>query len=159
MAELDRILERYDLSTIDAALARRRAREKRRLATLSAQRRKLEAQLRKLAQMTGDGTARAARGGRRGKRRKGAKAPRRTKAGKIVRRPNARRLNEISLAQALEQVMSARKKPIHYKELMDTVVKKKLYRTKSKNLLSTVAVTLKRDGRFKKVEPGMYALR
>jgi hypothetical protein len=25
--------------------------------------------------------------------------------------------------------------------------------------LSTVAVTLKRDGRFKKVEPGIYALK
>ena len=75
------------------------------------------------------------------------------------RRPNARRLNEISLADALEKVFRTRKRPVHYKDLTELVVKRGLYRTRSKNLLSTVAVTLKRDRRFKKVEPGMYTLR
>ena len=75
------------------------------------------------------------------------------------RKPNARRLNDISLADAVEKVLKSRKAPVHYKELTDAVVKRKLYRTKSKNLLSTVAVTLKRDKRFKKVEPGLYVLR
>ena len=96
--------------------------------------------------------------------RKAAKKPRKTarkaarKTAKPKRRPNARRLNKISLADAIEKVMKTRKK-VHYKDLTDTIVKKKLYITKSKNLLSTVAVTLKRDRRFRKVEPGYYSLR
>jgi len=141
MAQLDRILDRYDLKTLEAAMRKRRAREDRNLAKLQARRKELEAQLKKLARITG-GSGMSLRG-----------------AGKIIRRPNARRLNDISLAEALEQVMKARRKPIHYKELTDTVIKKKLYKTKSSNLLSTVAVTLKRDGRFKKIEPGLYALK
>jgi hypothetical protein len=149
MAQLDRLLDRYDLKTLESAMRKRRAREDRKLAHLEARRKELQAQLRKLEQIAGgNGTSLSLRGSR-------GKGP----AAAIMRRPNARRLNEISLAEALERVMSARKKPIHYKELTDTVVKKKLYRTKSKNLLSTVAVTLKRDGRFKKVEPGIYALK
>jgi hypothetical protein len=144
MAQLDRVLDRYDLKTLEAAMQKRRAREQRRLAGLLARRKKLEAELRKLENVAGGN-------GRRVRVRKAG--------GKIVRRPNARRLNKISLAEALTQVMAARKKPIHYKELTDTVVKKKLYVTKSKNLLSTVAVTLKRDGRFRKVKPGLYTLR
>ncbi|MFN8178122.1 MAG: winged helix-turn-helix domain-containing protein [bacterium] len=147
MAQLDRLLDRYDLKTLEAAMRKRRAREDRKLARLETRRKELQAQLRKLEQIAGgNGTSLSLRGPR-------------GSAAVITRRPNARRLNEISLAEALEQVMSARKKPIHYKELTDTVVKKKLYRTKSKNLLSTVAVTLKRDGRFKKIEPGIYALK
>jgi HB1, ASXL, restriction endonuclease HTH domain len=144
MAQLDRMLDRFDLKTLDAAMQRRRAREERKLTQLLAKRKELEAQLKKLDH--------AARGHASG-------MPRGSGAGKIIRKPNARRLNDISLAEALEQVMSARRKPIHYKDLTDTILKKKLYRTKSKNLLSTVAVTLKRDGRFKNVEPGIYALK
>jgi hypothetical protein len=137
MAQIDRGLERFDLATVEAAMARRRVREKKRLVVLNRQRTKIEAELRKLE---------AAGAGRRA-------------AGKPVRKPNARRLNDISLAEALIRVMAPRKKPIHYKELTDTVVKRGLYRTKSKSLLTTVMVTLKRDKRFRKVEPGMYALK
>jgi hypothetical protein len=97
------------------------------------------------------------------KRKKSAKAPaKKSKAGKatgIVRKPNARRLNKISLGDAIEKVMSSRAKPIHYKDLTDVITSRGLYKTKSKNLLSTVAVTLKRDRRFKKLEPGIYGLR
>ena len=67
--------------------------------------------------------------------------------------------NEITLADALEKVLRTAKKPVHYKNLMETVVRRGLYRTKSKSLLPTVAITLRRDGRFKKVEPGIWALR
>lgn len=81
------------------------------------------------------------------------------KAVKKARKPNARRLNKISLGDAIAKVMGGRSKPIHYKELTSTIEKRGLYKTKSKNLLSTVAVTLKRDRRFKKMEPGIYALR
>jgi hypothetical protein len=56
-------------------------------------------------------------------------------------------------------VLRAKKKPVHYKALTETVVKRGLYRTKSKNLLSTVAVTLLRDGRFKKSQPGLWTLK
>lgn len=142
MAAIDKVLDKFPLEALEAALTRRRTREGRRLKELDKKRRKLEAELQRLDSMAG------------------AKAKGRAQsAGKIKRKPNARRLNDISLAEALTQVMQARKKPIHYKELTDTVQKRNLYRTKSKNLLSTVAVTLKRDGRFKKVEPGMYALK
>ena len=55
--------------------------------------------------------------------------------------------------------MAKRKTPIHYRELTEAVTERGLYKTRSKNLLSTVAVTLKRDQRFKKVEPGFYTLR
>lgn len=146
MAEVDRILERYDLKTLEAAVARRRVRE---IANIVAGHGELESELRKFAaSAVGTVPSRAAKG-------RGTMAP----AARTTRRPNARRLNEISLADAMEQVMRARKNPIHYKDLMQTIQKRGLYRTKSKNLLSTIAVTLKRDTRFKKVEPGLYSLR
>ncbi|MFN8179298.1 MAG: winged helix-turn-helix domain-containing protein [bacterium] len=143
MAQLDRALDRYDLKTLEAALARRRARDKQ-LGAVRAKMATLEAELAKLDAAIGTGSS--TRVGPRG--------------GTVVHhRPNARRLNEISLADALEKVLRAAKKPVHYKQLTETVVKRGIYKTKSKNLLSTVAVTLKRDGRFKKEEAGIWALK
>lgn len=142
MAKLDRILDRYDMKTLEAAVTRRRARDKQ-LAAASARRREVEAELAKLNVLMDDGAARGRRG------RKTA----------LERKPNAQRLNDITLAEALEKVMRARTKPANYKELTDTVLKRGMYRTKSKNLLSTVAVTLKRDARFRKVKPGFWALK
>jgi hypothetical protein len=144
MPTLDKILARYDLRTLEEAVARRRREEEKSLARLAAKQAKLEKELHKVEK-----DLERANAGERLARKKGAP----------VRKPNARRLNEISLADALEKVLKSRKAPVHYKELTDAVVKKKLYRTRSKNLLSTVAVTLKRDKRFKKVEPGLYSLR
>ena len=144
MARLEVVFEKYDLKTLEAAVERRRRQEQRRLNGLLGRRKKLEADLKNI-----DRELRLA-----------MEEARRTKAsGQIKRKPNARRLNDITLADALEKVMRGRKAPIHYKELTETVVKRGIYRTKSKNLLSTVAVTLKRDKRFKKVEPGLYVLR
>lgn len=140
MPQIDRVLDQYDIDTLVSALARRRAREKRQQAQLMKRRRKIEAELRRLES--------AAAGN----------APRRP-AKPLKRKPNARRLNDITLAEALAKVMVQRKGPVHYKDLTDTVAKRGYYRTKSKNLLSTVAVTLKRDARFKKVEPGVYTLK
>ena len=77
----------------------------------------------------------------------------------ILLTAEARRLNKITLAGAIEQVFKERKKPTHYKDLTDTILKRKIYVTKSKSMHSTVAVTLARDNRFKKVKPGLYALR
>jgi hypothetical protein len=134
MTALDRILDRYDVRTLEEALARRRKRD-RKLLALASRRRALEAELAKLAALMGNGSTGSAR------------------------KPNARRLNDISLADALEKVLHAKKGPVHYKELTETVVKRGIYRTKSKNLLSTVAVTLKRDGRFKKTQPGLWTLK
>jgi hypothetical protein len=144
MPTLDKILARYDLRTLEEAVARRRREEEKSLARLAAKQAKLEKELHKVEK-----DLERANAGERLARKKGAP----------VRKPNARRLNEISLADALEKVLRSRKAPVHYKELTDAVVKRKLYRTRSKNLLSTVAVTLKRDKRFKKVEPGLYSLR
>jgi hypothetical protein len=132
MPKLDNVFGRYDLKTLEAAMGRRRDKEMRQLSDTIA---KLQSGMSRLA------------------------AKKRGATGKPLRRPNARRLNEISLADAIVRVMQSRKKAVHYKDLTDTIVRKRLYRTKSKNLLSTVAVTLKRDRRFKKVEPGYYALR
>lgn len=139
--KLDRILDRYDLKTLKEAVARRRARDKQ-LIALAARRRELEEELRKLIAITGGGGAR-----RLGKR------------PAIKRKPNARRLNKITLADALERVLKERKKPTHYKDLIDAIVQRKLYVTKSKNLLTTAFITLKRDKRFRKLKPGIYALR
>ncbi len=133
MGKLDHVFGRYDMKTLEEALGRRRDKELRQLAGAVAQ---LKAELARVAS------------------RKSGRA-----ASKPLRRPNARRMNDISLADAIVKVMNTRKKAVHYKDLTDTIVRKKLYRTKSRNLLSTVAVTLKRDRRFKKVEPGYYALR
>ena len=146
MADIDRLLDRFDLSTIDAAVARRRQRDNRNTAAIAAKRKKLEAELAKLDAGTASPRMASAR---KKQSSKGAK----------VRRPNARRLNKITLAEALHRVMTSRGKPTHYKDLADTVLKRGLYRTKSKNLLPTVMVTLTRDGRFKRTEPGMFALK
>jgi len=141
MSSIDQVLEKYDLRSLESALRKRRVREERKLARLVAKRRQLESDLKKVTHQIEAASAAA------------------KSEGKIERRPNARRLNDISLADAIEKVMRGRKTPIHYKDLTETVVNRKLYRTRSRNLLSTVAVTLKRDNRFRKVEPGYYALR
>ncbi len=75
------------------------------------------------------------------------------------RRSNARRLNTMTVAEACERVLARRTNPMHYKDITEAIRKRGLYRTRSKNLLSTVAITLRRDRRFKRVEPGMYTLR
>jgi hypothetical protein len=141
MSGVDQVLEKYDLRTLESAVRKRRSREQQKLARLMEKRVKLEAELKKVGQQIREAAAVA------------------RAAGKIERKPNARRLNDISLADALEKVMKGRKTPIHYKDLTEAVVERKLYKTKSRNLLSTVAVTLKRDKRFRKVEPGFYALK
>lgn len=144
MPKLNDILTRYDLRTLEEAVAKRRREEARTLARLVAKQKRLQKELHQVEQ-----SLERAKNGERHAR----------KAGAPVRKPNARRLNDISLADALVKVLASRKGPVHYKDLTETVVRRKFYRTRSKNLLSTVAVTLKRDKRFKKVEPGFYALR
>lgn len=141
MSGVDEVLEKYDLKTLETAVRKRRSREQQKLGRLMEKRDRLEAELKKVGQEIREAAALA------------------RAAGKIERKPNARRLNDISLADALEKVMKGRKAPIHYKALTEAVVERKLYKTKSRNLLSTVAVTLKRDKRFRKVEPGFYALK
>jgi hypothetical protein len=131
MAKLDRVLSRYDLGALEAAMVRRRKSELRELAALA---KKLRSGSKSAVKKVASGMKRK-------------------------RRPNARRLNKISLADAIARVMKGRKTAIHYKDLTDAIMKRKLYKTKSKNLLSTVAVTLKRDRRFRKTEAGYYSLR
>jgi hypothetical protein len=145
MAKRNSVLSKYDLGTLEALVERKRRQEEVKLTRLQAKRKKLAAELKKIDRQVELALAKTARSNGRG-------APHK-------RRPNARRLNEISLADALERVFRNRKRPVHYKDLTKLVTKRGLYKTRSKNLLSTVAVTLKRDKRFKKVEPGMYTLR
>jgi hypothetical protein len=146
MTRIDAVLKKYDLKTLESFVERRRAQEERKLKQLEAKRKKLESELERVDREMSLASA----------------APVRRSGGRTLvrkRRPNARRLNEISLADALEKICRGRKRPVHYKDLTDQVTKRGLYKTRSKNLLSTVAVTLKRDKRFKKVEPGLYTLR
>jgi hypothetical protein len=147
MARLTAAMRRIDLKTLENILVKRRSEEGKKLQRLLARRKRLEAELAKLDRQLGSPSIL----GKKGK----------IGAAKtiIIRRPNARRMNKISLGDAIEKVMSARGKPIHYKELTTQIERRGLYKTKSRNLLSTVAVTLKRDKRFKKIEPGMYSLR
>jgi hypothetical protein len=145
MARTETLLKRYDLRELEALVERKRKLEERTLVRLQAKRKKLEAELKRIDKQVAKAAATTAKAGRSG--------------GVVRRRPNARRLNEVSLADALVKVFKSRKSPVHYKDLTDTVLKRGLYKTRSKNLLSTVAVTLKRDKRFKKVEPGMYVMK
>jgi hypothetical protein len=145
MARIDSVLKKYDLQTLEVAIERKRRQEEQKLRRLQVKRKRLEVELSRIDREMESAALEAAREGRRVATR--------------ARRPNARRLNEISLADALEKVFRSRRSPVHYKDLTQLVTKRGLYRTNSKNLLSTVAVTLRRDRRFKKVEPGLYALR
>ncbi len=138
MARVGSALRKLDLKQLEALLAKRRKQETKSLKGLVSKRKKLESELARVKRALGSS--------------RGVK-------GAITRKPNARRLNKISLGDAIEKVMSSRSKPIHYKDLTDIISRRGLYKTKSKNLLSTVAVTLKRDRRFKKIEPGIYGLR
>jgi hypothetical protein len=141
LANLEKTLEKYDLRELEAAVRKRRLREEKRLAGLVQKKRELESELRKVERDY-----------------KSTLAAARSRNGKMRRKPNARRLNDISLAEAIEKVMRSRRNPIHYRDLMDAIEKRELYKTNSPNLLSTIAVTLKRDKRFKKVTPGYYDL-
>lgn len=78
---------------------------------------------------------------------------------KTIRRPNARRLNDVTVSDAIVQLLRETKKPMHYKEIADRLVSEGRYRTKSRNFLSTVAITILREKRIRRVEPGVYALR
>jgi hypothetical protein len=148
MARIDKVLRKYDLQTLETIVENRRRQESKKLAMLKAKKKKLESALQRIERELAQASQPAA-----------GKPSRARAQAKPKRRPNARRLNEITLADALETVFRRRKNPIHYKELTQLVRKRGLYKTRSKNLLSTVAVTLKRDRRFKKVEPGVFALR
>ena len=77
----------------------------------------------------------------------------------VYRRPNARRMNDITVKDAVVQLLRQKRKPMHYQDITHALLKEGRYRTKSKNFLSTVAITIMRDKRLKRVEPGVYALR
>jgi len=76
-----------------------------------------------------------------------------------ARKPNARRLNELTVKDAIVKVLRKRKRPMHYKDITETLLEQGIYRTKSKNFLSTVAISIMRDKRLERVEPGVYRLR
>ena len=77
----------------------------------------------------------------------------------VVRKPNARRLNQGTVADAIVRLLKSRRRPMHYREIAEVLQRDGLYVTKSKNFLSTVAITILRDKRFKRVEPGVYDLK
>jgi hypothetical protein len=77
----------------------------------------------------------------------------------VVRRPNARRLNEGTVADAIVDLLRSKRKPMHYREIAETLQREERYVTRSRNFLSTVAITILRDKRFKRVEPGIYGLK
>jgi hypothetical protein len=135
------MLDRYDLPTLEAALTRRRARDKE-LTAATKRRRELEAELAKIS---------AAMGG-------GAVTGRSARTGPLVRKPNARRLNDITVGDAIEKVLGGLKAPQRYQEITSAIVKRRLYRTRSKSFATTVLITLGRDRRFKKTSAG-WALR
>jgi hypothetical protein len=89
--------------------------------------------------------------GVRSRTRRRAKAP--------LRRPNARRLNDVTVKDAIVALLRAKRRPMHYRDIAETLLEEGRYRTRSRNFLSTVAITILRDKRLKRVEPGVYALR
>jgi len=80
-------------------------------------------------------------------------------AGAVKRRPNARRLNEVTVGDAIVQLLRERRKAMHYKEITRILLDEGRYRTRSKSFLSTVAISIQRDPRVKRVEPGVYKLK
>ncbi|MDP6461589.1 MAG: HTH domain-containing protein [Gemmatimonadota bacterium] len=76
-----------------------------------------------------------------------------------ARRPNARRLNDTTVKDAIVDLLREKKKPMHYKDIAQTLEEEGRYRTKSSNFLSTVAITILRDKRLKRHEPGVYGLK
>lgn len=83
----------------------------------------------------------------------------RRRRARAARRPNARRMNELTVKDAVVKVLRSKKRPMHYKDITETLLREGIYRTRSKNFLSTVAISIMRDKRLKRVEPGVYALR
>jgi hypothetical protein len=80
-------------------------------------------------------------------------------SGVVKRRPNARRLNDVTVSDAIVQLLRERRKAMHYKDITRILVEEGRYRTKSKSFLSTVAISIQRDPRVKRVEPGIYKLK
>lgn len=81
------------------------------------------------------------------------------RAGARARRPNARRLNDVTVSDAIVQLLRERRKAMHYKDITRILLEEGRYRTKSRSFLSTVAISIKRDPRVKRVEPGIYKLK
>lgn len=79
--------------------------------------------------------------------------------GRIARKPNARRLNDITVKDAIVGLLRSKRRPMHYRDIASALVKEGRYRSRSRNFLTTVAITILRDRRLKRVEPGVYALR
>jgi hypothetical protein len=77
----------------------------------------------------------------------------------LLRKPNARRLNELTVKDAVVKLLRKKRRPMHYKDITRTLLDEGIYRTKSKSFLSTVAISIMRDKRIKRVEPGVYTLR
>jgi hypothetical protein len=68
-------------------------------------------------------------------------------------------MNDVTVRDAIVGLLQAKKKPMHYRDIANTLLKEGRYRTKSRNFLTTVAITILKDSRVKRVEPGIYALR
>jgi hypothetical protein len=80
-------------------------------------------------------------------------------AGAVARRPNARRMNDVTVGDAIVQLLRERRKAMHYKDITRILLDEGRYRTKSGSFLSTVAISIKRDPRVKRVKPGIYVLK
>ena len=80
-------------------------------------------------------------------------------AGKVKRRPNARRLNDVTVSDAIVRLLRERRKAMHYKDITRILLEEGRYRTRSRSFLSTVAISIQRDPRVKRVEPGVYKLK
>jgi hypothetical protein len=76
-----------------------------------------------------------------------------------VRRPNARRLNDITVQDAVVELLRDEGAPMHYRDIARRLVEEERYQTRSKNFLSTVAISIMRDDRIERTEPGVYQLR
>ncbi|NNE43016.1 MAG: hypothetical protein HKN12_02310 [Gemmatimonadetes bacterium] len=75
------------------------------------------------------------------------------------RRPNARRLNGVTVQDAIVELLRETGEPLHYRDIARILVEEERYRTRSKNFLSTVAISIMRDERIERVESGVYRLR
>ena len=76
-----------------------------------------------------------------------------------LRRPNARRMNDITVKEAIWNLLKSKRRAMHYKEITEMLLAEGHYKTRSKNFLSTVAITIMRDDRLEKKKPGVYGIK
>ncbi len=91
-----------------------------------------------------------------GKRTTSKKSSRKTQVRKTV--ATAKGKSRVKLEDVIVKVIKANRKPMKYQDLIETIVKKKLFTTKSSNFDNVLRRTLSTSKLIKRVGRGVYAV-